>query len=192
MGNPIAVWHSEHYYFRQLLLLLEQQVDMFHRGEEPPYEVMADIISYLSEYTDQNHHPREDVAFARLAQYCPNLELVLTRLQQEHRVIAHTGKELLEQLQAVLGGAIVPREELEAAAAMYLVYYNSHLNKEDTTIVAAAAQHLTAEDWQAVKKAVPLNQDPLFGTSPRARYNALREQLTCHNTPAFQGLTAVH
>ena len=177
MGSPTAVWHAEHFHFRQLLRLLEKQLDQFHNGEEPPYEVMMDIISYLRDYSDQSHHPREDVAFARLARYCPDLELVLARLQQEHRVIAHTGEQLLEQLKSVLDGAIVPREEIEATAATYLVYYKTHLSKEDGAVMAAAAKHLTPEDWNAVLTAAPQTHDPLFGATPHQRYNALREQV---------------
>ena len=68
---------------------------------------MQDIVAYLREYSDQFHHPREDVAFARLAAHCPDLELVLARLGQEHRVIANAGEKLLEMLRAIVGGAIV-------------------------------------------------------------------------------------
>lgn len=184
MTDPVAVWHSEHLYFLRLLRLLEQQVDSLHNGNEPPYELMADIVLYLRDYSDRNHHPREDVAFARLARYCPELELVLARLQQEHRVIAYTGAQLLEQLQAVIGGSIVPREHIESAAAMYLVYYKNHITKEEQTVVSSAAKHLSPEDWAAVKSAVPLQQDPLFGASPQARYQALREQLDVHAATA--------
>lgn len=180
MTDPIEMWHSEHVYFLALLRLLEKQIDILHRGEEPPYELMADIVSYLRDYSDHSHHPREDVAFERLAQYCPDLELVLSRLQQEHRIIAYSGAQLLEQLQAVIGGSIVPREQIESAAATYLVYYKSHISKEEKTVIASAAKHLTSDDWVAVKKVVPIQQDPLFGENPQARYRALREQINLH------------
>ena len=52
------------------------------------------IVAYLRDYSDRFHHPREEVAFARLAKRCPDLELVLSRLSQEHRVIAHAGEAL--------------------------------------------------------------------------------------------------
>src|SRR5690349_11616194 len=115
MTDPIAVWHTEHQYFNRLLALLQGQVDFFNRGEALNYELMQDIISYLREYSDRFHHPREDVAFARLGKHCPDLEPVLARLGQEHRVIAHAGEVLDRLLQAVLGGAMVPRAEIEVA-----------------------------------------------------------------------------
>ena len=177
MINPIAAWHTEHVYFGQLLGLLKKQVDVFHGGERPNYELMLDIISYLREYSDRVHHPREDVAFARLAKRCPDLELMLARLSQEHRVIAHAGETLLKALQAVLGGAIVPRAEIEVAAATYLVYYGNHIAKEEEDVLARAAKELTAEDWEAVRTCVLPTRDPLFDGEPEARFRELRRQI---------------
>ena len=73
MADPIDAWHMEHRYFRRLLALLHKQVDVFHTGEQPNYELMLDIVSYLRDYTDQVHHPREDVAFKRVAKHRPDL-----------------------------------------------------------------------------------------------------------------------
>jgi hemerythrin-like domain-containing protein len=175
--NPIAAWHTEHVYFGQLLELLRKELDVFHRGERPNYELMLDIISYLRDYSDRYHHPREDEAFARLAMRCPDMALVLARLAQEHRVIAHAGNKLFEQLNAILGGQILPRAEVESAAATYLVYYGNHLATEEQNILTRAAMALTDEDWQAVKAAAPAGVDPLFGERPAERYRELRRQI---------------
>jgi len=175
--NPIVAWHTEHVYFNQLLSLLQEQVDLFHRGEQPNYELMQDIISYLRDYSDRFHHPREDVAFARLARHCPDLELVLARLGQEHRVIAHAGEKLLERLAAIVAGAVVPRAELEVAAATYLVYYGNHIASEEEDVLTRAAQALTPEDWAAVRDAVKPGPDPLFGTDVAERFRELRRQI---------------
>lgn len=92
----------------------------FHTAKRPNYQLMLDIISYLQDYSDEVHHPREDVAYARLAKRCPAIELTLVRFGQEHRVIAHAGKSLLNLLNEILGGTIALRAELETAAATYL------------------------------------------------------------------------
>jgi hemerythrin-like domain-containing protein len=177
MTDPIAAWHAEHAYFNRLLDLLHKQVDAFHAAERPNYELMLDIISYLREYSDRFHHPREDVAFARLAKRCPDMELVLARLRQEHRVIAHAGETLRNHLEAVLGGTIVPLAEIEVAAATYLVYYGNHIAKEEEDVLPRAAKVLTPADWEAVRAAVPPAHDPLFGDHPEARYRELRRQI---------------
>lgn len=154
MAVPISAWHTDHVYFNELLGRLRSELDLFHRGERPDYERMCEIVTYLREYGDAVHHPREGVAFACLAQRCPDMALPLARLEQEHRVIAQAGQALLQQIEAILGGAIVPRNEMETALATYLVYYGNHIAKEEEDVLTRAAKHLTAEDWQAVRRAV--------------------------------------
>ena len=136
--DPVAAWHTEHAYFAQLLRLLRREIDVIHAGEDPNYELMVDILSYLHEYADRVHHPREDVAFARLARHCPDMKVVLGRLEQEHRVIETAGIELLSRIEAAVGGEVVPREKIEAAAATFLVYYESHLAREESEVLARA------------------------------------------------------
>jgi hemerythrin-like domain-containing protein len=175
--DPIAAWHEEHVYFNQLLGLLRKQLDLFHGAERPNYELMLDIIGYLRDYGDQVHHPREDEALERLGRRCPDLELPLARLAQEHRVIAHAGELLRNSLQAAVDGALVPRAEIEAAAATYLVYYGNHIAKEEEDVLPRAAKELGLADWQAVKDAAPAGRDPLFGGEPQARFRELRRQI---------------
>ena len=177
MAGPIAHWHTEHVYFNQLLALMHREVDVFATGERPNYELMSDIVAYLHEYSDRFHHPREDAAFARLAAHCPELRVPLMRLSQEHRVIERAGEKLQRHIETILDGGMVPREEVEVAAATYLVYYGNHIAKEEEDVLTAAAKHLTAEDWAAVKDAVPESRDPLFGTEPHARFRELRRRI---------------
>ena len=175
--NPIAAWHTEHSYFIRLLNLLHKQVDVFHTGQRPDYQLMLDIISYLRDYSDQFHHPREDVAFERLAKRCPDMALALARLSQQHRVIANAGEALVGYLNAILDEAIVSRADVEVAAATYLVYYGSHIAEEEKDVLARAAQSLLPEDWEAVNAAVPPGRDPLFGNGPDEDYRVLRRMI---------------
>ena len=177
MTNPISAWREEHAYFVRLLALLQRQVEVFHTDARPNYELMLDIISYLRDYGDKVHHPREDVAFARLAERAPELAPSLARLRREHRVIAHAGEKLRDLLSAILGDAIVALADVETAAATYLVYYGNHIAEEDEDIVPRAGQVLTPEDWEAVRHAIPAHHDPLFGELPEQRYRALRRQI---------------
>ena len=176
-ANPIELWHTEHAYFKRLLDLLHHQVTVFGTGQRPNYELMENILSYLRNYSDRFHHPREDVAFACLEEHCPDLAPTLKQLRQEHRVIANAGEKLLAQLEAILDEAILPRTEVEAAAATYLVYYNKHIDREEREVLSRAEHTLTEEDWDTVNAAVPAGPDPLFGDDPEQHYRDLRRQI---------------
>jgi hemerythrin-like domain-containing protein len=153
-ATPVEMWHNDHVRFQRLLDELRRHMDRFHSGQRPDYERMLGIIDSLRETGERTHHPREDVAFERLAMRCPDLALPLARLKQEHRVITQAGEKLRELLSEALDGAVLPRAEVEIAAAMYLVYYGNHIAHEEEDILGRADQALTAEDWEAVRKAV--------------------------------------
>ena len=177
MTETISLWHAEHRHFSRLLDLLERQVAAFHSDDQPNFELMLDLVSYLRYFPDRYHHPREDVAFARLAKREPALKSAIDGLLQEHRVIASAGAELLKYLQQVVDEVVVERAKVEAAAATYLVYYRRHLAMEERDIVPRAGELLTAEDWEAVVAAIPAGPDPLFGEDSDARYRELRRQI---------------
>lgn len=153
--KQVQEWHDEHRHFGELLERLQKEVDLFATGERPDYSLMLEILTYLRDFCDHVHHRREDEAFARLARRLPELQLPLARLQQEHRVIANAGETLRGMLAAILDGAAAPRADVEAAAATYLVYYRTHIAHEERDILDRAQATLTAEDWEAVRRAVP-------------------------------------
>jgi hemerythrin-like domain-containing protein len=177
MTDPLAGWQNEHQRFGRLLDLLETQVAAFHRGEHPNYDLMRDIVLYLRSYADAVHHPREDVAFARLVERDPGVLAIVDRLAQEHRVIATAGEQLLDHLDEATGDAMVPRALLEAAAAIYLVYYRNHIGTEEREVLPRAACLLRTEDWVDVMNAIPSSADPLFGEDVNERFFQLREQI---------------
>ena len=84
MADLIALWHAEHANFSRLLNVLDEQVAEFHEGEGPVFGLMLDIVSYLREFADRVHHPREDAAFRRLVIHDPTMRLQINRLLQEH------------------------------------------------------------------------------------------------------------
>jgi hemerythrin-like domain-containing protein len=177
MFDPVIVWHSEHLRFAQLLDFLERQMAAFHAGEHPQYELMRDAVYYLHHFADRFHHPREDVAFARLVERDPGQRLAINRLLQEHRVIGAAGEALLKHLEDILEDAVIERATVETAAATYVMYYRHHLATEETKVLPLAAQILTPQDWAAVAATVPAIADPLFGDDIGARYRELREQI---------------
>lgn len=183
MTGQIAQWQAEHGNFSLLLSILEEQVARFRDGESPDYHLMLEIVSYLREFGDCYHHPREDAAFDILVARDPQMRLPVNRLLQEHRVIAVAGEELVARLNQVISDAYVLRASVEAAAALYLAYYRHHIATEERLVLPRARLLLSAQDWDAVARAAPSYPDPLFGSSPTATYQRLA-RLTAERTTA--------
>lgn len=177
MNDPVSAWHAEHVYFAHLLDLLQRELDVFRLGGRPNYELAHDIITYLRDYGDNFHHPREDLAFERLAKRCADVQLVVARLRQQHRVVAAAGEGLLAQIDAILEDAVLPRAQLEMAFATYLVHYRSHLEQEDALIVERAARELAPSDWEAIRSIAEPGREAGPGQKSAERFKELRRQI---------------
>lgn len=197
--NPVKAWHEEHAYFIRLLNVLQEEVEALCATQVPNYELVLDIVAYLHEYGDQVHHQREDEAFRRLARRSPELRPLIVRLQQEHRVIAQSGDRLRELVQEAAADAMVPRADIEAAAATYIVYYRGHIAAEEEEILPVAGRELTDVDWTAARKAAPALENPLAAEGAGERFRNLRRRIATEagHTPrtlqasptALRGLT---
>ncbi len=181
MSSQVSLWKNEHQAFAALLALLEQQLEQFHRAAAPDYEIMLDIVEYMVDYADRFHHPKEDLAFARIAERQPTAADSVRQLAREHSAILASGRELAREIEAVVGGAIVARKVVEELGQRYLDAFRRHMYAEEQGLFVAAVECLSDEDWNSIERASERGDDPLFGERPEQRYAALRSQLSARS-----------
>lgn len=177
MSDSIALWHTEHANFAKLLDLLETELDLFHKGESPDYELMLDIMFYMTHYPDVLHHPKEDLAFARIKEREVDACATVDELIGQHVRLKETGDALVHALDEIVDGAITSRERVEAPGRAYLTDFRSHMLMEETAILPLAARLLRDSDWVAIDAEIRHIDDPLFGKNVEKRYAALRRQI---------------
>ena len=173
MADEIAKLREEHVNFRKLLDLLEKQLDLFHIGESPDYPLLTDILHYMTHYPDRFHHPKEDIIFARLVQRDPRVARKVEELARQHHAIAESGARIHENLESVLNGALMPRRMIEAPGLMYITYYRSHMEKEESDLFLLAETLLHDDDWKEINAAVASHPDPMFGEDVEEGYRAV-------------------
>lgn len=178
MSSQVGVWRAEHRTFGALLALLEQQLELFHEGDAPKYEMMLDIISYMVDYADRFHHPTEDLVFAIVAERVPAARDKVQELMREHLEIVRSGRELTHALEAVMGGTVVLRSVVEDLAKRYLDIFRRHMYTEEQDLFLAAAEKLSKEDWENIEREAERGEDPIFGERRDQRYAALRRQIS--------------
>ena len=165
MSDAIAHWQAEHANFAKLLGLLEGQLDLFHQGESPDYEMMLDIMFYMTHYSDVLHHPKEDLAFARIKEREDGARKLVDLLTDQHESLRQSGEALVHALDDVVNGRA------------YVSLLRQHMQTEESEILPLAAKLLRARDWAAIDSAIKSFEDPLFGAHGERRYAALRRQI---------------
>ena len=178
MLDALALWNRDHANFAVLLDLLERQLDLFHQGESPDYELMSDIMFYMTHYTDQVHHPREDLAFARIREREPEMEALVDELIAQHATLKAAGEALIRALDDIVNGSITSRARLEVPARAYVEMLRGHMRREETALLPRVATLLRPRDWSAIDTEIRHIEDPLFGGNGEERYAALRAQIS--------------
>jgi hypothetical protein len=84
MTKLIEILREDHRNIETLLLVLERELNIFDRAEQPDYEVMRAIIDYFRDYPDRCHHPKEDAVFAKLKTRDPAATASVGDLEAEH------------------------------------------------------------------------------------------------------------
>lgn len=105
MHEVLARWHADHVNFAKRLNLLEDQVELFHAGGSPKYELMLDVIYYMMHYPDVLHHPREDLVFAKIKERAGSAGPTLDELTEQHARLRESGRELVRILDDIVFGA---------------------------------------------------------------------------------------
>lgn len=177
MPDTLALWHAEHVNFARLLNLLEDQLSLFHTGAQPDYDLVLNIMFYMTHYSDVLHHPKEDLVFAKIREHEPAVGRTVDDLTRQHARLKQIGEMLVTRLDDLLNGSMVSRAEIEGAARDYVGTLRGHMRIEEAELLPLASKHLTAKDWAAIHAKVGRIEDPLFGKNPQHRYAELAQQI---------------
>jgi hemerythrin-like domain-containing protein len=177
MAGHILEWQAEHANYRRLLDLLDTQTGVFTCGDRPDYELMADVIHYMTQYPDHFHHPREDAAFARLRSHDPAAGAIVAELAGQHERIRRSGAMLAADLAGAADGAMMPRARIAADVRDYATLLRTHMEQEEREVFPRLAALLTTADWFLIDSAIHFRPDPLFGDRVQARFAALHRRI---------------
>jgi hemerythrin-like domain-containing protein len=177
MQYTLMLWHADHVNFGRLLNLLEGELDLLHDAGSPHYQLMLDIMYYMTHYSDVLHHPKEDLVFARMKARDENIGPTIDELTIQHTQLRDMGESMVRALDDVVNGSITSRERIEATARAYVSALRAHMRTEESEILPRAGRLLSESDWTEIDAAIANFDDPLFGSEVQERYAGLREQI---------------
>ena len=173
MSEVIVQLRQDHVNFSRLLDLLYAQLDLIHDGRTADFELMQDIMSYMTHYPDRFHHPLEDLVFVKLREHSGVADSALETLENEHKGLADKGEQFLNSLESVVDGALTRRDTLEAQGRDYVAFLRFHMDREEGEVFPLAEKLLSKADWTQIASEIALHEDPLFGSVVAEDYRAL-------------------
>jgi len=114
-----------------VLDVLEDAAYAASQGGQPDIELIDEIMRYMTVYPDAVHHPKEDVIYRELQSRRPDLATDLEDVPADHRDIAALGTQLRNDLDAIVAGAAVKREQFVNDINGYVSRLRQHMRWEE-------------------------------------------------------------
>ncbi|MBQ0961254.1 hemerythrin domain-containing protein [Ideonella sp. 4Y11] len=170
---------------KSLPLLLAQSR---REGRPPDFALVRAMLFYIDEFPERLHHTKEsELLFPKLRERVPALKDTLDRLDRDHEFGERAVRDLAHLLLAYEVMGEPRRAAFEQAVDRYIDNYLRHMAVEESEVLPAALEHLSAEDWAALDAAFAANKDPLTGHEPEDGYRPLFQQIL-NRAPAPIGL----
>ena len=171
--------HQDHRNIHELLGLLARELDAVSDVIGGDFELMRDIMVYMTRYPDHTHHPKEDLMFERMREcgIAPDTENTIEKLLREHVALAEKGSVFRDILIGVVDGAMIEREALVATGRDYADFLSYHARLEDETVFIEAVRLLDDADWSVIEQAFEAQADPIFGPAVQHEFQMLYEHI---------------
>ena len=125
---------QDHAQISRLMNLLERELNRFHNGDEPAFDLLIDLLDYIGNYADCVHHPTENWLFQLLQERTVEGQTVVRELTDQHVTLASLTKEFRHALEAITQDAVIRRDEVEQKGRDYIELQRSHLKQEEREI----------------------------------------------------------
>lgn len=169
--------HDDHLNVVELIGIVRGEIESIQAERSPDYELLEEVMRYLTGYSDTCHHPTEDVLFDRLKAQSPQRQEAIDSLLLEHDKLKVAGHGLLVAVEGIIEGAIVRVEDVMGSAQDYFALLEEHMNQEESFWFPLLQKTLSHEDWAAAEEQAHQIQDPLFGPTTTEEFRQLGERL---------------
>ena len=177
MSNIIQILLEEHRNIDKLLLVLEHELEVFDRSEEPDYEILQAVIQYFQDYPENCHHPKEDMVFEKLKVRDPAAANRIGDVEAEHQVETMRLRRLVEAVEEILAGREFLRQTFHDVVHDFIEHQRQHMQSEERLLFPAAVKALLPEDWAEIDARMNDRKDPLFNDVIEKKFHALQRTI---------------
>ena len=161
----------------QVLNVLEQVGKTARAGEDPDFELVDEIMRYMTVYPDAVHHPKEDIVYGELKSNRPDLADGLEEIPKDHQEIAVLGMKLRDDVEAIIAGTAVLRVQLVDDVNAYVVRLREHMQWEEDDLFQRIDEMIGEQSVPIDVEAYQHIKDPVFELEVESAFRRLMDSL---------------
>ena len=172
-ATVLAELREDHKNMALMINLLERESNRIYAGEEPDYELLHDVMHYMTVYPDAVHHPKEDRLYAELKAFRPDLSTGFERITMDHRHIAELSMKLRDDIAAINAGSPIKRNAVVADALRYVNTLRGHMQWEELDLFRRVDEMIRMGHDMFDTANLVHQADPVFGPEVEENFGRL-------------------
>lgn len=177
MPEILAHLQVDHRNMRQLLRVLEEELQAYEVQGSADFDLMGQILEYTLHYPNLIHHPREEALFRRLLERDQASKVMVGDLTKEHKELARLTYRFAAALHNVAHDVELPRALFSKLADEYVSRSRQHMDTEEQKFFPRLIAIFSDQDWADFEGLAARGYDPLFGTTIEKYYKTLHQRI---------------
>lgn len=177
MTNPPTLQRivTEHRTIAAMMDAMEAEIIELEAKGAFDIDLVRLILSYMAEYPDRFHHPKEELLFAAAAAKRPAFADLAATIHEEHEDLPGTTAALQVTLDVIVIGQSMPLDDVLGALKSYVMRQRAHMAAEKDHLFPALLEILGADDWTVAEAQAAAIEDPLAGGADPGPYRRLQD-----------------
>lgn len=173
----VAELRQDHHNMRLLLDLIEREATLIYDDRSPDWDLLFDIMHYMTVYPDAVHHPKEDRLYGELRAVRPDMTAGFQRISVDHRELAEASRKIRDGVEAISAGNMVDRKAIVADTLRYVNNLRSHMQWEELDLFRRCLAMAREGHQFLTNEPDPHRHDPLFGEKVAKSFENLYRQI---------------
>lgn len=173
MHRVLKKLYRDHSNLSKMMDIFDQQLNKFKQPDQPAFDLLTDLIDYVSNYVDSIHHPIEDQLYQTVLAKTDNGRETMEKLLGDHQVIMNMTRQFRKALVALQQGSNISKSEVEKMGWDYAKQQRAHQQFEERDAYPLLREVLSNADFDIAGGAIPADEDPLVDKNMQHSYPVL-------------------
>jgi hemerythrin-like domain-containing protein len=173
----IEMLRLEHRNIEKLLHVMEQELNVFDRGERPDYEVFGAIIEFFKMYPDSTWALLSNIIYQKFKARAPGRAASIADLEAEHREGALRLRRVAQAIDGVLNDQELLRESVNRIIRDFIDNERRHIALEDEVVFPAIVDTLQPGDWADIALTLADRYGPPSEADFEEQFSTLRRNI---------------
>ena len=167
----------DHISISRILFIMERELYRINGADDPDFELLADCMRYMVEYTDLVHHPKEDAVIDCISKKTAGFKKLTDEIKFQHESIGKLSSEFYDSVKKARLQERGDTNKISETGLRYIYLQRKHIDLEEGRFLRDVRKFLLNDDYVKINHQYENYRDPQLSDDFEAEYSHLHKTL---------------